>query len=315
MTTVAALDIGTNSVRLLVRRDGEDLERRLEITRLGEGVDASRRITSAAIGRTVGVLAAYRELLDAHGAVAVRAVTTSAVRDAANRDEFLDAAQRALGVRPEPLSGTEEGRLAFAGATAGLDPAEGPFLVVDIGGGSTEFILGSATAEAVHSADVGSVRLTESYVHSDPPRPEELLACQTVTETHLDDVAAAFASSGGLGSVRQLVGVAGTITTAAAVELGLPDDGRPELHGFRLTRTAAEDVFRTLATEDRVQRASNPGLHPGRVDVIVAGLCILVKVMRHLDADDCLVSLRDILDGVADELNADEVNGRAGPDS
>ncbi|MEQ8718608.1 MAG: Ppx/GppA phosphatase family protein [Acidimicrobiales bacterium] len=299
MATVAALDIGTNSTRLLIRRDGEDLQRRLQITRLGEGVDASRRLTPAAITRTAAALGDYARDIERHGVDAVRAVATSAVRDATNAGEFLDAAQAALGVRPEVIPGEEEGRLSFAGATTDLDPADGPFLVLDIGGGSTEFILGTTAVDAIHSADIGSVRLTEAYIDSDPPRPEELLACQSITEGHLDDVAAAFRDHGGLGSVRQLVGVAGTITTAAAVELGLPDDSPPALHGFRLTREAAEDVFRTLATEDREMRATNPGLHPGRVDVIVAGMCILVKVMRHLGVADCLVSQHDILDGVA----------------
>jgi exopolyphosphatase/guanosine-5'-triphosphate,3'-diphosphate pyrophosphatase len=279
-----AVDIGTNSTRLLV---GD--ERRATITRLGRGVDRTGRLDDEAVARTLEVLDDYAAVLRAQGAQRVRAVATSAARDAANRDEFLDAAGSILGVRPELLTGAEEGRLAYLGATAGLDPAGGPFLVVDIGGGSTEFAL----AEAVLSIDTGAVRLTEQWLHSDPPTGEELSMAVSVARTHLEDVTRELP---GVQDVRTVVGVAGTIATVAAVELGFYD--RDAVHGFRLTRDAAEDVFRTLATEPLADRRHNPGLQSERADVIVGGCCVLVAVMRHLDLDEILVSEADLLDGI-----------------
>jgi exopolyphosphatase/guanosine-5'-triphosphate,3'-diphosphate pyrophosphatase len=279
-----AVDIGTNSTRLLV---GD--ERRATITRLGRGVDRTGRLDDEAVARTLEVLDDYAAVLRAQGARRVRAVATSAARDAANRDEFLDAAGSILGVRPELLTGAEEGRLAYLGATAGLDPAGGPFLVVDIGGGSTEFAL----ADAVLSIDTGAVRLTEQWLHSDPPTGEELSMAVSVARTHLEDVTRELP---GVQDVRTVVGVAGTIATVAAVELGFYD--RDAVHGFRLTRDAAEDVFRTLATEPLADRRHNPGLQSERADVIVGGCCVLVAVMRHLDLDEILVSEADLLDGI-----------------
>ncbi len=293
---VAAVDCGTNSVRLLVSRGGVDtVERRTIVTCLGQGVDASGLLDGEAIRRTVAVLEDYRRIMDALGVEAVRATATSAARDARNAEEFFAAAAAALGTRPELLDGDTEGRLGFEGATAGLDPRRGPFLVADIGGGSTEFAFGTDRCEGVLSADVGCVRLTEQFIRHDPPRPEELHACLSVTEAHLEDVLVA------IPDVRRtacFIGVAGTVTSAAAVELGLEPYDPDRVHHFELTRAAAEDVFRTLATEDREQRISNPGLHADRTDVIVAGMCVLVKIMRFFGFDSCLVSETDLLDGL-----------------
>ena len=175
----------------------------------------------------------------------------------------------ALGVRPQLLSGTEEARLSFLGATAELDPADGPFLVVDIGGGSTEFSFGGAEAEAGLSTDMGCVRFTEKYLEHDPPRPEELVAALSVAEAYVDDVRQAIPD---LGEARTFVGLAGTVSTAAAVEIGLAAYDRDRIHHFELTKAAVEDVFRTLATETRAQRLENPGLEEARADVIVGGL-------------------------------------------
>ncbi len=297
---VAAVDCGTNSTRLLVSRGGvETLERQSIVTCLGEGVDATGRLNDDAIGRTVEVLEDYRRAMDRLDVKAVRATATSAARDAANAEQFFDAVTGVLGVRPELLDGETEARLGFDGATAGLDPGRGPFLVVDIGGGSTEFGFGTDDCEAVLSADVGCVRLTEQFIRHDPPRPEELLACLSVTEAHLEDVLIA------IPDVRRtacLIGVAGTVTSAAAVEMGLEPYDPDRVHHFELTRAAAEDVFRTLATEDRAQRVANPGLHPDRADVIVAGMCVLVKIMRFFSFDSCLVSETDLLDGLVRTL-------------
>jgi exopolyphosphatase/guanosine-5'-triphosphate,3'-diphosphate pyrophosphatase len=185
--------------------------------------------------------------------------------------------------------------LSFVGATAELDPADGPFLVVDIGGGSTEFAVGGADFEGAVSVDMGCVRMTEKYLHRDPPLPEELSGCLSVVQTHLDDVARELPAVTG---ARTFVGLAGTVSTVAAVELGLAAYDRDAIHHLALNHEAVEDVFRTLATETRAQRLENPGMEEARADVIVGGCCILVKIMRHWGLDTCLVSEADILDGL-----------------
>lgn len=303
MITVAAIDCGTNSTRLLISDGTQDLAREAHITRLGQGVDKTGKLAPKAIARVVAVLSRYRELLDQHQVSEVRITATSAARDASNSDDFFDAAEAAVGTRPEVLSGEEEGRLSFAGATAGLAESElnpaTPYLVVDIGGGSTELIVGSQDVLGVRSMDIGCVRLSERYVENDPALPEELVACLSIAEAHLDEVLRLVPE---VGSAHTLVGVAGTITTAAAVEIGLATYDRDAIHHFRLTREAAEDVFRTLATEDREERLGNPGLEEARADVIVAGLCILVQVMRQFGFDECIVSESDILDGIVADL-------------
>jgi len=299
VTTVAAIDCGTNSTRLLVARaDGQSmfaLQRLMRITRLGQGVDRHRALAPEAIQRTVTVLEEYRQVMDRFDVGPVRMTATSAARDAANRDDFFVAAEEAIGVRPELLDGEEEGRLSFKGATRELDPHDGPFLVVDIGGGSTEF----AVEGAAMSVDIGCVRLTERFLHGDPPRPEELSQALSVVHDYLDDVEREIPA---VNDAVRLVGLAGTVTTVAAVEIGLSTYDRDRIHHFLLTRAAAEDVFRTLATEKRAARIHNPGLEEARADVIVGGCCVLVGVMRHFGFDTCLVSEADILDGLAVSL-------------
>ena len=303
MRRVAAVDIGTNSVRLLVAEvDGSSprdanvvaLDRRMRITRLGQGVDSARALAPDAIDRTTAVLREYRDALADHGVSDVRATATSAARDATNRDDFFAAARAALGVTPELLSGEEEAALSFLGATADLD-APAPYLVVDIGGGSTEFVLGTDAPVGLVSLDMGCVRITEQFLHSDPPAPEELSNAVAVVRDLVAEVPRVI--PGALDAVT-LVGLAGTVTTVAAVEQGIPEYDPAKIHGFRLTRAAAEDVFRTLATETAAQRAHNPGLEPGRVDVIVGGAAVLVGIFRVLGFDDMLVSEADILDGL-----------------
>ncbi|MEZ5143636.1 MAG: exopolyphosphatase [Acidimicrobiales bacterium] len=294
--TVAAVDCGTNAVRLLVRDGAGTVERLMRITRLGEGVDAAGRLAPEAVERTLSVLREFRSVMDRHGVQRVRMAATSAARDAADRDAFFDAAEEILGTRPELLSGLEEGELSFLGATTERDPTEGPFLVVDIGGGSTEFSFGTTRCEGARSCDIGCVRLTEKYLHHDPPAPEELTQCISLVDVHLDDV---LREIPGAGEAATFVGLAGTVTTAAAVELGLASYDRDRIHHFRLTKAAAEDVFRTLATEPLADRIHNPGLERARADVIVGGLCVLVTIMRRFGFEDCLVSEADILDGLA----------------
>jgi len=282
------------------------LERRMTITRLGKGVDATGELGAEALERTLGVLAGYRETMDANGvdpgAGSVRMVATSAVRDAANRDDFVAAATAVVGVAPEVLSGTEEAELSFAGATAGLGGTPGPLLVVDIGGGSTEFVLGSLDASGAPrvagslSTDMGCVRITERFIHHDPPAPEELSAALSVVQLHLDDVMRELPGAPGAAT---LVGLAGTVSAAAAMEQGLATYDRDAIHHFTLTKAAAEDIFRTVATEALADRVHNPGLERERADVIVGGMCVLVGVMRGLGFTECLVSEADILDGIA----------------
>jgi exopolyphosphatase/guanosine-5'-triphosphate,3'-diphosphate pyrophosphatase len=299
VSRVAAVDIGTNSTRLLVADlDGETLttvDRRTRITRLGQGVNTTRALRPDAIERTLSVLRDYRTVIDDLGVERVRATATSASRDATNREAFFDPAGAVLGARPELLSGEEEARLEFLGATAALDePA--PFLVVDVGGGSTEFIAGSWAPEALCSIDIGCVRLTEQYLHGDPPSAEELSQAVSVVRDHLADVDRIVP---GAARAKTLVGTAGTVWTLGAIELGVDASESEKIDHFRLTRPAAEDVFRTLAIESIAQRRHNPGLEEGRVDVIVGGAVVVVSVMRHWGFDEMLVSEADILDGLA----------------
>ena len=302
MTRLAAVDMGTNSTRLLVAdSDGAGpaeplatVERHMHITRLGQGVDANRRLHPDAVERTLAVLRKYRDVMDSTGVEGVRATATSAARDAANRDELLGPAAEVLGTTVELLTGEDEGRLTFLGATTGLG-APAPHLVVDIGGGSTEFSVGTGTPEGVLSVDIGCVRLTEAWLHSDPPAPEELSQAISVVQAYLDDVDCDLPAAG---RAQTLIGVAGTVTTVAAVEIGLAEYDPEVLHHFRLTREAAEDVFRTLATEPAADRRHNPGLEPERVDVIVGGAAVLVAVMRHWGFEEMIVSEADILDGL-----------------
>jgi exopolyphosphatase/guanosine-5'-triphosphate,3'-diphosphate pyrophosphatase len=262
---VAALDCGTNSTRLLVvGPDGTALERRMRITRLGEGVDASHTLSSAAIARTVEVLSDYRRLMDHHRVDRARLVATSAARDATNAQEFLSAAQLAVGVQPELLTGLEEGALSFAGATARLPPdraGKGPVLVVDVGGGSTELVAGypaavdrTGTSVAVASMDVGCVRVTERFLHHDPPLADEL---------HYD---------------------------------------RDRIHHFVLTEAMVDTWLDRLAGENSRARAARKGMVEGRADVIMGGTVVLQAVMAVFDRSECLVSEDDILDGLAASL-------------
>lgn len=300
---VAAVDIGTNSTRMLVgeleSRAGElvTLERRMTITRLGEGVHAARCLGEPAIERTLAALRAYREVIDGLGGVElVRATATSAARDATNRDAFFGTAADVLGAELELLSGDEEAELSFLGATTGLAGiAPGPYLVVDIGGGSTEFVVGTDRPEGLRSVDIGCVRITEAWLHSDPPTAEELSQAVHVVREHVADVVREVPA---VKAARTLVGLAGTVSTIAAVELGLAEYDGARIHHFRLTRAAAEDVFRTLATEPAARRRHNPGLEAGRVDVIVGGAVIVVTALRTLGFDELLVSEADILDGL-----------------
>ncbi len=296
---VASIDCGTNSVRLLITDGQNQIERLMRITRLGQGVDATGMLDPEAIERTLSVLREYKEVIDQNNVQKIRMAATSASRDAKNRDDFFNAAERILGVRPELLSGEEEGRLSFLGATADLDLSLGPFLVCDIGGGSTEFVYGTENAEQTISVDMGCVRMTEAWLLSDPPLPEELSQALSVIEIHLDDVLREVPDAP---QAKTFVGLAGTVSNTAMVEQGMPEYDRDKVHHFVLTKAAVEDVFRTLATESVEERKFNPGLEPQRADVIVGGLCVLVMIMRRFGFSECVVSEADILDGLAMSL-------------
>ncbi|MGB9111788.1 MAG: DUF501 domain-containing protein, partial [Acidimicrobiales bacterium] len=300
---VAAVDCGTNSTRLLVvSAAGETLRREMIITRLGQGVDHTGALSEEAIERTLGALRRYREEMDRCGVVRVRAAATSATRDAQNAAEFFDPAEAILGVRPELLDGSEEGRLAYRGATAELDPKGGPDLVVDLGGGSTELVAGGdvvGVPAAVISLDIGCVRVTERFFVHDPPQPDEVAAARSYVRDVVDD---ALEKLPALKVPRRMVGVAGTISTLTSLELGLDHYDSEKVHLARLSRDAVEKWLATLSAETAAQRSERGAIERGRADVIVGGAAVLVEVMAALGFDELIHSEHDILDGIAEEL-------------
>jgi exopolyphosphatase / guanosine-5'-triphosphate,3'-diphosphate pyrophosphatase len=350
---VAAIDCGTNSLRLLIAdvdpasRQLTDVERRMEIVRLGQGVDATGRLAPDALARTFAMLEQYARAIDASGATAVRLVATSATRDASNAADFTAGVRQVLGVDPEVITGDEEAYLSFAGATAELggagqtrtDPAgslqagtaqagtaqaglaragngqagsgqagehdegerpEPPFLVVDIGGGSTEFVYGDADADAsgglsAMSVDIGCVRLTERHLHDDPPSRAEIAAATS----DIDAALAAVARSVPAAEARTLVGLAGSVTTVAAIALGLTVYDAARIHHARISAKRVHEVTTGLLGQDHRQRAAIAVIHPGRVDVIGAGALILDRVMDRFGFAGMVASEHDILDGIA----------------
>jgi exopolyphosphatase / guanosine-5'-triphosphate,3'-diphosphate pyrophosphatase len=297
---VAAIDIGTNSIRLLITdAEGRQLAREMNITRLGQEVDRTGRLAEAAIERSLRVLAQYGDLIRAHGAERVRATATSAARDADNREQFFGPAERALGVRPECIPGDEEARLSFQGATYELDPAQGPFLVVDIGGGSTEFILGTRAPEQLISVDMGCVRMSERHLHSDPPAAEELEACCADVRQTLSEVQRTV----DVKRAKCMVGLAGTVTALCYLKLGLKHYDPAQSHHMTLTRGDVESMFKQLAGLDDAGRRAILA-EPKRSGVIVAGSAVLWTILRELEIEQLLVSETDILDGLAASLRA-----------
>ena len=298
---VAAIDIGTNSTNLLiVDPQGNEIVREVNVTRLGKGVAASGLLDDSAIAATVQQLAVYASLLKQHNVETFRVTATEACRRASNANTFLDQAQTVLGKRPEIISGVLEGQLAYRGALSKLEPHNGTTIVVDIGGGSTEVMIGVGN-ELQHTVSFpfGAVVLTETELHRDPPRPEELTNAIGFATDFMDDLVR---EQPQVLEATRVVGVAGTIVTIAAVELGIARFDPVALHGMTLTREAAEDVFRTLATESLADRKSNPGLPPERADVIVGGCCALVGIMRRLRLPSITVSVHNLLDGVVQHI-------------
>jgi exopolyphosphatase / guanosine-5'-triphosphate,3'-diphosphate pyrophosphatase len=313
MARVAAIDCGTNSIRLLVadlteRDDGtvwlRDVHREMRIVRLGEGVDATKRLSLAALKRTRDALADYTMICRRKGAERVRMVATSATRDATNRDEFFSMTRDILGVEAEVISGDEEARLSFTGAVGDLEPDDGPFVVTDIGGGSTELVVGTwdgkrAEITGALSVDIGCVRITERCLPSDPPTDAEIAAAREFAAAALRPAFDAVPVAG----AKTWIGVAGTVTTLSAVEQGLPEYDSERTHLSRLSRTEITRSAERLLTASKETRAANPVIHPGRVDVIGGGALIVEVLAEKLAAAteirELLVSEHDILDGIA----------------
>jgi exopolyphosphatase/guanosine-5'-triphosphate,3'-diphosphate pyrophosphatase len=307
---VAAIDCGTNSIRLLIADvDAEravltDVEREMKIVRLGEGVDRTGRLSEAALSRTIGALREYADLIARLSPAVVRMVATSATRDAENAQEFVDRVKDVLGVAPEVVTGDEEAFLSFSGATrelAGTALARDggcppPYLVTDIGGGSTEFVLGGPEGvSGARSVDIGCVRMTERHLHTDPPTAAEVAAATADIDAALEIVAASVP----VHQAHTLVGLAGSVTTVAGIALGLARYDAARIHHSRIPAAQVHAVTTTLLGQTRVQRAAIPIMHPGRVDVIGAGALVLDRAIAQFGFGEVLVSEHDILDGIA----------------
>ena len=306
-TRVAAVDCGTNSIRLLIadvsRDELIDVHRELRIVRLGQGVDGSGRLAPEAIARTGSALQDYADLVRHHGADAVRMVATSATRDAANRDEFVAMVMNVLGVPPEVITGEDEAALSFMGAVHSLPDVSGRVVVADIGGGSTELIAGPADGSAplqAHSMDVGCVRMTERHLRADPPSAEQIASTVSDIRVALDRAARDVS----LHEPAALIGVAGTVTTVAALAMGLDryDPGR--IHGATVEAAAVDAITTMLLAMTHDERAVLPVMHTGRIDVIAGGALILRTLMETMGASEVVASEHDILDGLALRLAA-----------
>lgn len=311
MSRVAAIDCGTNSIRLLIADASgaeagsplRDVVREMRVVRLGQGVDATGELAPEALERTFAATGDYAELIRHHGAGPVRFVATSASRDARNRDVFVEGIRDLLGVEPEVISGDEEAALSFAGASSVL-PSRGkdPLLVVDLGGGSTEFVLGDSDGViAAKSVDIGCVRLTERHLRNDPPTPEQIAAAEADVDAAIDLAGRTVP----LGRATAVVGVAGSITTITAHALGLSEYDPARIHGASLDLATISDAATSLLEMSREERAKLPYMHPGRVDVIGAGALVWRRILQRLaELGDGSINVatsseHDILDGIA----------------
>jgi exopolyphosphatase/guanosine-5'-triphosphate,3'-diphosphate pyrophosphatase len=291
---VAAIDCGTNSIRLLVADAERTLHREMRIVRLGQDVDRTGSLAPEAIERCRAALADYAAVIGEHDVSRVRMVATSALRDAGNRADFVAMVRATLGVEPEVVSGPAEAALSYRGAVGTLPDLSGPVLLLDLGGGSTELVLGPEPLRA-HSMDVGSVRLTERHLRDDPPTPGQVEAAVADVRAALDEAARDVP----LGTGAPLVGVAGTVTTVAALALGLERYDSAAIHATRLSAAQITNVTDRLLSLDHAGRAAHAVIHPGRVDVIAAGALVLRTVVEYLHASEVHVSEHDILDGIA----------------
>ena len=310
MTRVAGIDCGTNSIRLLVADVDTDtgtlvdVERTMEVVRLGQGVDHTGRIAPEALERALDATRRYAARCAELGVESIRYIATSATRDAENRHEFVDGVRDAIGVEPEVVDGEEEARLSFRGAAGVLGSRHpGPFLVVDLGGGSTELVLGTTAPIAAYSMDVGCVRLTERHLYGDPPTAAEIAAASADVRAALDAASAVVP----LGETLTLVGLAGTITSVTAHALGLPRYDPQVIDGSLLPADAVLAAAEDLLHRTHAERAALPFMHPGRVDVIGAGALVWAEVVRRVQRDvaragrtlgPIVTSEHDILDGI-----------------
>ncbi len=298
-SALAAIDCGTNSTRLLVADGtGRELLRVMRITRLGQGVDEQNALAPAAIARTVSVLEDYRRSMDHYGVDRIRMVATSAVRDAVNGAAFTEAAQAAVGVEPEVLSGAEEGVLAFRGASADLDAFDGDTLVVDIGGGSTEITLGRAGAVSSVSLQLGCVRLTERFLAGDPPPDVEVAATRAAIRDALRGGEEQLPALLDLAPARRMIGLAGTVSTLASLKLGIAEYDAERLHHVRITLAEIEEMCGELSSLSNRERGALVGMVPGREDVLLGGALVLAEVAARYDCDQVVSSEKDILDGI-----------------
>ena len=296
---VAAIDCGTNSIRLLIadihENSFKEVVRRMEVVRLGQGVDKNKAFDPEAIERTLKVTQEYADLIAAKGVERVRFCATSATRDATNRHLFIDGVRNILGIEPEVIPGTEEAALSFMGATTELHGSDGPFLVVDIGGGSTEFVLGTTAVSAAKSVNIGCVRMAERHLNQQPPTSDSISAAT-------GDIDAAIASAAedvAIKSAQTLICVAGTATTVAAAALGLTEYDRYSIHLSRIPAARVHEVAAMFQSMTRDEIAALGYMHPGRVDVITAGSLVLSRVLHATGATEFVASESDILDGIA----------------
>ena len=304
---VAAIDCGTNSIRLLIADvdNGKltDVVRTMVIVRLGEGVDQTGQFSQAALQRTFAATDTYAELIAQHKPTRVRFVATSASRDVSNRNEFVSGIKARLGIEPDVISGDEEAALSFLGATADLinevNPPTAPFLVVDIGGGSTEFVLGATKPTAAISTNVGCVRMTERHLISDPPTAAQIASATLDIDAAIDSAYQAVP----VAQAQSLIGLAGSVTTVAALALNLSEYDSTQIHGSRITAAAVHRVTQELLTMTRADRAQLGPMHEGRIDVIGAGALVLDRIMARTGMVEVVVSERDILDGIARALS------------
>ena len=296
---VGVVDCGTNSIRLLIAdiegNNFREVTRQMQVVRLGQGVDETNQFHPDAISRTFAAVDLYAGEIARRGVEKLRFCATSATRDALNRAIFVDGVKERLGIEPEVISGEEEARLSFAGATREFNKADAPFLVVDIGGGSTEFVLGSDSVDSAISVNIGCVRMTERHFQSDPPTQDEIAIARRDIQNAID---IAYASVD-IKSAKTLVAVAGTATTVAAAALDLPEYDRYAIHLSRISAEQVHSMSNKFLTMTRDERAALGYMHPGRVDVIGAGSLVLSEIMKATGAKDFVASENDILDGMA----------------
>jgi len=296
---VAAIDCGTNSIRLLIAdiHDGQfkEVHRQMEIVRLGQGVDKNKAFDPEAIERTLKVTGEYAQVIAAKGVEAVRFCATSATRDASNRQIFIDGVKAILGIEPEVIPGEEEAALSFMGATKELSVLDGPFLVVDIGGGSTEFVLGTERVESARSVNIGCVRMAERHLNQQPPTLDSVASATHDIDAAISEAAKDVAMT----TAKSLVCVAGTATTVAAAALELSEYDRYAIHLSRIPARKVHDVAAMFQAMSREEIAALGYMHPGRVDVITSGSLVLSRVLRATGATEFIASESDILDGIA----------------